>query len=143
MTPEQKRKRTRGRRALQGGAPRMFGRHDGASGRWYQEHYRALLQRFGPFDALVRSYAAGAAVLWVEFQKATRALKTAEETRMKGKGRRPNAGAVERLKRRQGLSWQSYDQSIRRLEELTSGRRSAPGDPLAAVRRAVEEANGR
>ena len=91
---------------------------------------------------MVRSYAAGAAVLWVEFQKATRALKTAEETRAKGKGRRPNAAALERLKRRQGLSWQSYDQAIRRLEELKSPG-NGNGDPLAAVQRAVEDANRR
>jgi hypothetical protein len=118
-------------RALRSGAPRMFGRHEGAAGRWYHAQYQALVERFGPFDAITRSYAAGAAVLWVEFQKATRGLKAAEEARRDGKGRRPNAAAVERLKRRQGLSWQSYDQAVRRLEELAVPRQTRPMAALA------------
>jgi len=129
-------------RALRSGAPRLLGNHGGAAGKWFDTHYRALLARLGPFDAMTRDYAGAAAALWVQFREATAAVKAAQEARANGKGRRPSTAAVERLRRRQGLSWQSYDQAVKRLEEL-SARRAAPADALANVRRAVEEANRR
>jgi len=62
-------------RALRGGLPRMFKRHSGARGRWFREHYRALEQRLGPFDAVSRDYAGAAAVLWCEFRTDSCSLK--------------------------------------------------------------------
>jgi len=120
----------------------LLGNHGGAAGKWYDSHYRALRQRFGPFDEITRQYVGGVAVLWVQFREVMVAVKVAQEARANGKERRPSASAVERLRRRQGLAWGSYDQAVRRLEEL-SAKSNGSGDPLANVRRAVEEANSR
>ena len=129
-------------RALRGGAPRMFGNHHGAAGKWYSQHYAALLKQLGPFDGVTRAYAGAAAALWVTFKQDTQALIDAERARRQGRGRRPSTQAIARLKKRQGLSWGSYDAALRRLEVLAA-QRKPQSDPLAAVRRAVEEANGR
>lgn len=105
-------------RALRSGAPRMLGRHNGASGRWFDAHYRALDQRFGPFDALTRLEAGKTAALWVTFRQATERLREAVQARETGRGRRPNAAAIRTLEKRQGLAQSSYDAALRRLEEL-------------------------
>ena len=129
-------------RALRGGLPRMFANHLNARGGWYREHYRALAERHGPFDKVSREYAGAVAALWCEYKGDTLALECAEQLRQDGKGRRPSSQAIARLKKRAALSWGSYDASLRRLEELTA-RQSRHVNPLDAVRRAVEEANGR
>ena len=85
----------------------------------FRREFRAVEKRLGPFDAVALHYAAGTVVFGIEFQTATAAVQRAQDARTNGKGRRPTAAAVERLKRRQGLSWQSYDSAMRRLEELT------------------------
>lgn len=118
----------------------MLGRHDGAAGRWYHAHYRALVRQLGPFDDVTRTYAGAVAALFVTFRRDTEALTDAERARRDGKGRRPGVQTIARLKKRQGLSWASYDAALRRLEVL-AGQSTAQSDPLAAVRRAVEEAN--
>ena len=109
-------------RALRGGAPRMLGRHDGAAGRWYHAHYRALAQQLGPFDDVTRAYAGSTAALFVTFKRDTEALVDAERARHAGKGRRPSNQAIARLKKRQGLSWGSYDAALRRLQEMAASR---------------------
>ena len=119
----------------------MFKSHGGARGRWFREQFGALEARFGLFDSVARHYAAGVAVLWCDFRQDTLALEEAENARRKGRGRRPSTQAVARLKRRQGLSWGSYDSALRRLEELMVTRGTRRPDPLAAVREAVAEAN--
>lgn len=126
--------------ALPSGVPRMFRNHAGLAGRWFREHYTALEQRLGPFDPVSRQYAGAAAALWVTFRQDTTALDEAERARRQGKGRRPSTSAIARLKKRQGLSWQSYDAALRRLEELAA-RRNGQRNPLEAVRAAVAEAN--
>jgi len=116
-------------RALRSGAPRLYGRHDGARGRAFHVQFKALEARYGPFDPLTRQYAAGAAVQWAEFQASSRDLQAAELARATGRGRRPSAALIARLKRRQGLAWGSYDQAVRRVEELAV-RTKRPGDAL-------------
>lgn len=117
----------------------MFASHSGKRGRLYQAQFAALRERYGPFDAVARCNAAAAAVLWVEFQTATAAVQAAEDVRARGKGRRPSAAGIEKLKRRQGLSWGSYQQAERRLEELAARRNDHRGPSLADV---MADANG-
>jgi hypothetical protein len=91
--------------------------------RAYKAQYRSLAQRFGPFtDGVSRSYAAGAAMQWVRFKQAARRATLDQKQRESGRGSRPSASAVERLKRREGLAWQSYDMAVRRLEEIVKAR---------------------
>jgi hypothetical protein len=87
----------------------------------FRREYRALEKRHGgAFDESVVPYAVAAIELHGQFLRASRLLRTAEAQRMNGKGRRPSAAAVERLRRRQGLSLGSWDQAMRRLEELAA-----------------------
>jgi hypothetical protein len=95
----------------------MLGRHDGAQGRAFDAHYRALEEQHGPFTSqLSKQYAAAAAAWWSQFQSETRSVKQAEDARMNGKGRRPSDRDIARLKKRQGLSWQSYEKAIVKIE---------------------------
>lgn len=123
-----------GRRPLRSGAPRMFTTHAGRAARWYGQHFAALAQRFGPFDQLTEAYAAGAAAFYTTFRQDTQTLHQAQEARQKGHGRRPSATAIARLEKRQGLSWQSYNNALTRLEAMVtkSGRRVRPGVPSLA-----------
>src|SRR5205809_877647 len=84
---------------------------------WRRE-FRALERRYGPFDDVMQSQAAGAAMFFVEFQRDTRGLNAADATRTNGKGRRPSAAAIRSLKKRMGLSWASYTTAVGRLEEM-------------------------
>lgn len=84
----------------------------------FRRELRAIEKRLGPFDDVTLQYAAGVAVFGLDFQAVSAAVRQAQGKRARGKGRRPAAAAVERLKRRQGLSWQTYDSAMRRLEEL-------------------------
>ena len=114
------------RRALRCGARRMYPTHGGARGRSFGAHYTGLVERFGPFDAFLRTYASGVSALWVEFQTSTQLLEETERARAEGKGRRPSAARLSHLKKRQGLAWQTYDAAVRRLEELCSRRVTSP-----------------
>jgi hypothetical protein len=109
-------------RALRSGAPRMLGRHNGAAGRWYDVHYRALSERLGPFDPLSREAAGMTASAWVTYRQATKRLTEATSDRETGRGRRPSAAAIRALEKRQGLAQGSYDAALRRLEELCKHR---------------------
>lgn len=124
-----------GSRPLVNGAPRMFSYHGGTLGRWYSQQFAALLARFGPFDAMTAAYAASVSALFVTFKADSAALNLALEARRHGKGRRPNATAIARLEKRQGLAWQSYDSALRRLEELAPNRNGHGGPTLADVMR--------
>jgi hypothetical protein len=128
-------------RALRCGAPRLLGYHGGVTGRWFQAQYVALERRLGPFDPILRNYAGAIAALWVTFRQDATALQDAERARRQGRGRRPSTQAISRLKKRQGLSWGSYDAALRRLEELAAQRR--PQNPVAAVQAAVERLKSR
>lgn len=84
----------------------------------FRRDFAQLEQRLGPFDDVLVQYAAGVVMFALEFQTASADVQRAQAARTLGKGRRPTAGAIERLKRRQGLSWTSYTQSLHQLEEL-------------------------
>jgi hypothetical protein len=103
------------------GVPRLYGRGSGRH-RYYNAIFRELEGRFGPFDAIARSQAAATATFWAEFRSDTEALSLAEHARRLGKGRRPSAARIVQLKRRRALSWGSYEQGVRRLEELAAAR---------------------
>ena len=118
-------------RPLRRGVPRVFRSHAGERGHWFRSQYRALEERLGPFDGLTRQFAASCSALYVEWRSDVRAEEEADRARREGKGRRPSAAVLARLKKRAGLSWQSYDGSLRRLEEL-AGRKPAQ-TPLAAL----------
>jgi hypothetical protein len=86
----------------------------------FRRDYRMLDKQLGPFDEAMLPHAAGVVIFQHAFQDATREVQRMQEARAHGRGRRPTAAAIERLKRRQGLSWQSFDQARRRLEELAA-----------------------
>jgi hypothetical protein len=130
-----------GRRCLRADAPRLLGKHDGVRGRWYREAWRALVADHGPLSGLARLEAGRTAVAWVQYRAATVALEDARRQREAGRGRRPSPRLIERLARRQGLADQSYSAALDKLRALVVARQNGRGDPLAAVRRAVTEAN--
>lgn len=119
-------------RRLRSGAPRMLGHHGGRRGRWFDEHYRNLIGRFGSLDGVLRDYAGGLATLWIAWREATEALVVAQEARRKGKGRRPSVAQIERLKNRQGKAWDAYDSALRRFEGLAKGNDNGKDLDLAA-----------
>jgi hypothetical protein len=105
----------------------MFRRHSGRQGVWYRVHYAALETRLGPFDPAMRLYAGGASALWVTWRLDSDAAEEASQARQEGRGRRPSAQAVARLKKRAALSWGSYDAALRRLEGMAEHRPFDPG----------------
>jgi hypothetical protein len=113
-----------GRRPLKGGAPRVLGKHAGLEGRAYRRAYSALEAEYGPFSALGRLEAGRVAALHVQLQAATAALMQAQRARRLGKGRRPNAQAVEKLARRQGLADTSYAAALTALREMVGTHRT-------------------
>jgi hypothetical protein len=119
-------------RALRNHIPRRFRNHAGARGRWYRTQLGVLEERFGPFDAFTREYAADVAKLWCEWHSDTRALEVAERERAHGKGRRPNTAAIRALKKRAGLSRGTYEAALKRLEDFAANRPA--GDLLLAMR---------
>lgn len=131
-----------GRHRLKAGAVRLLGRHDGEDGRAFRACYDALVAELGSFDRpLLRLEASRVAVAWTHLVTATRALAAARRAREQGKGRRPSAREIERLSRRQGLADATYSQALDKLLVKQDGR--GQGDPLAAVRAAVEREKAR
>ena len=92
----------------------------------------ALAQRYGPFDAFSRQYASSVAALFVEYRSATEALHDAQRQRREGKGRRPNQQMIDRLQKRAGLCWDSYDRALTKLQELSRAHQAAT-DPLGVL----------
>ena|SRR5690349_6451164 len=98
--------------------------------------YHALERRNGPFDDdVLAQQAIGVVMFHHEFQASAGGLRRAQEQRTQGKGRRPSPREIERLKRRMGLSWQTYDAALRRLEDLAAARK--PRSFADAARRAA------
>ncbi len=120
-----------GRRRLRGNLPRLLGDHRSREGQIYRAHFAALEKRWGPFDELGQQYAGAVAAAWLEWLQAGKALALARQQRDRGRGRRPSAGGISRLQRRQGLSWATYDQALRRLQALAQNGHAA--DPVAAL----------
>jgi hypothetical protein len=82
-------------------------------------------------DSVTLAYAQAVVAMWWSFAQSTMELAELEAKRRAGRGRRPSVQAIERLRKRQGVAFQSYDAALRRLEEL-AGRRGH-GDPLDQV----------
>jgi hypothetical protein len=97
----------------------------------------ALEQRFGPFDAVALRQAVHTAIMAFRVEKTTAALRRHEEARQRGKGRRPSLAIIERLQRRQGLSQQTYEASLVRLEALAT--KARPVSSRDALRAALQE----
>ena len=112
------------------GLPRAFRSHLGHDGHVYRRYLSALLERLGslPDDAFPTLREAGRAVVELEHLgedlERARARRRVREARS---ARRQQFALREQLTRLE-----------RRLEELAV---KQPGDPVAAVRQAVEEAN--
>ena len=109
-----------GRRPLKGGAVRLLGNHAGVEGASFRRAYDALAEELGPFSKLQAFEASRVALAWCNLEAASRALATARRARMHGRGRRPNAQAVERLARRQGLANGDYGQALAALREMVA-----------------------
>jgi hypothetical protein len=95
-------------------------------------YFQSLATKYGPFDTPTRAYAQAVASMWGVFAQATEDLNVAEVKRQTGRGRVPPVAAIERLRRRQALAFGSWDQALRRLEDLT---RAASSSISAALRR--------
>jgi hypothetical protein len=127
-------------RYLGAGVPRLYRDHRTRQAREYGACFADLEAAYDLAAPLARRYAVGVADAYVRWRCATRGLDEAAQLRATGRGRRPSDRAVERLRRRQGLEWSKYEAALRRLDEI-AGKRAVEPDPLAAVRRAVAEAN--
>ncbi len=135
-----------GRRRLRSGLRPWLPDHRTAAGVAFRRYVRAALEILG-LDALNGSERVRLAVeqyarAGVAFDQASRAWADLVAQRETGRGRRPSAQAVERAARRMGLADQTLKDAAARLEALRAALTPAP-DPLAAVRRAVQEANRR
>jgi len=115
-------------RRLVSGAPRLLARHDGVEGHAYRRAYLALDAQFGPFRTeLLRNEGGRTALAWLQFKLAVRALGEAQRARRVGKGRRPNAQAIERLARRVGLCDRTYAQALDKLRSFVTVDAGDPG----------------
>jgi len=115
-----------GKRPLKGGLPRLFADCRSVPARACRRHYDGLRQRYELTDRVTLDFAAGVASAYGSWRAVTAQLTATERLRVTGKGRRPSAQAVERLRRRQGLEWSKYESALRPLEELASASRKAP-----------------
>lgn len=91
-----------------------------------------LAAHYGPMDALAADYAELVAFLRVSLAESMRRYASASSRREHGRGRRPALDQVNRLLKRVGLDFGSFDQALRRLEELSKRNGHHAGDDLAA-----------
>lgn len=97
-------------------------------------HFRALRAKLGPFDPVTRAYADAVTAMWWSFAQATMELGELEGKRRTGRGRRPSVRTIERLRKRQGIAFQSYDAALARLEQLAKPRKATtPADLVAQL----------
>jgi hypothetical protein len=129
-----------GPRRLQANAPRLLGHHGGHGGRVYRREWLALQAAHDLSQQLVRLLAGRVCVTAVNLDASTRALVTARRARERESGRRPSVRDVERLARRQGIDTDAYAAALARLQAIAPTR-NGHEDPVAAVQRAVAEAN--
>ncbi len=122
------------RSPLVSGMERVYPDHRRGEARECSGHFQDLAQRFDLSDALARRLAIGASVAWASWRRVTRELHQVQAARENGRGRRPSAQAVERLRRRQALQWSSYDAALKRLGEAARG--NGHGRPTLAEIRA-------
>lgn len=107
-------------------------------------HWRSLKAKYGPFDGPTRAYAQAVTAMWWSFAQATMELAELEAKRRTGRGRRPSVQAIERLRKRQGVAFQSYDAALARLEAFAGRNGHASPTPLEAMQhwKARESADG-
>src|SRR5262245_42048304 len=111
-----------GRRRLRSGLAPWLLDHRGADGRAYNRGTRAGLELAGLTalngSELARIEVQRFAVAYVVYERAARAWGDLVDQRDRGKGRRPNAGHVERAARRLGLADQTLAAAAARLREM-------------------------
>jgi hypothetical protein len=114
-----------GRRRLSKNKPRLLGRHDGWRGREYDREWSA--NGGAELTSQVLRNALGeACVRKVRWIASSQALREAERQREKGRGRRPSTGAIERLKRREGIDSVGYRKALVMFWELARERSLRP-----------------
>jgi hypothetical protein len=84
---------------------------------------RSLEARFGPLDVLTFEYARLASDAWWTAVQASEAALTQTAKRRHGRGRRPTLQELDRRMKRQGLAVGTFDQLVRRVEELAGRKR--------------------
>ena len=89
-----------------------------AARRRKRAHYRRLLDRFGPLVGIARDYAVAETEMWFVFALVSEELAAAQAKRANCRGRRPSVQAVERLRKRQGVAFESWNTALGRLDEL-------------------------
>lgn len=104
--------------------------------------YRELRTKYRPHGRLGRAAAVLATETAFTALAAFEAGVVAVVKRGTGRGRRPNARQVNALLKRSALQLGTLDRLLPGgVADLLAGERNRNGDPLAAVRRAVDEAN--
>lgn len=84
-----------------------------------QNFLRSLEARFGQLDVVGFEYARFATEAWWSASQASEAALTQGARRRHGRGRRPSLQELDRRMKRQGLGFGTFDQLVRRLEELS------------------------
>jgi hypothetical protein len=129
---------------LEGGAIRVLPDHRSRDGVEYRKYLRMLGQEYPLVTALQRDQACTVALAKLMRDAAARDLFVAEAARRKGRGRRPNVQAIERLRKRAGLQAGDYRAALERLERLCGGPRVAkPMDIAQSIRDGGWPLNGR
>jgi hypothetical protein len=89
----------------------------------FRRQYHALVSEHGAFTAATHPFAVAAVVLYLEFLKDTKAAQEAQDARQTRKGRRPSLSRVASLKKRLGLTSQSYERARAQLREAVKANR--------------------
>ena len=116
-----------------GASPRAYKNHRTPEGFAYRSYLAAILKRLGPLSKDATPTLRELGRLAVELEAMGREL---EEAR-----RRKRRRDMSRLRRQMVPMRTQLITLERRLEELAAGKNGHGGDPLAAVRAAVEKAN--
>ena len=111
------------RKYIGAGVPRLYRDHRTRQARKYGACFADLDATYDLRAPLARQHAVGVADAYVRWCSVTELLDDAESARANGRGRRPSAQGVERLRRRQGLEWSKYEGALRRLEEIAGKRK--------------------
>jgi hypothetical protein len=105
-------------------------------------YMKQLEQHYGPLDPLGADYASLVAFLRVSLAESMKRYSKASSDREHGRGRRPAVHDVNRLLKRVGLDFGSFDQALRRLEALATKNGAHPMDDLAERLLAMPTAAG-
>jgi hypothetical protein len=116
-----------GRRALTGGKPRVMGSHAGWAGKEYGRQYAALAGAYVLDTPMKRQEAGRLAMRWVRWQQAVRTLQAAEQARQVGRGRRPSAGVVRQLTKREWMENEAYGRALASMGSWAARRNALNG----------------